>query len=212
MVSPLLLCFSLRVRRNGEGRSFFLSLSLSLTTLLFSCRKERLRMCFPLYGQRRSATALPASVISLLAEWFFRVACCNAFFCSGGILVRTADCPWRRLSASEAAPFPFREIRFSILSDKVKRKDRHPVGFLKSGKYRRNFLKGALKTRGSSVEPSPRPECVAALMSWSQGDAGGGLFSPSCGTFARFLNAGGHREEGNRLAASGRGDKKGGAG
>ena len=142
----------------GTGRDglLSLSLSLSLTTLLFSCRKERLRRCFPLYGQRRSAAALPASVISLLAEWFFRVACCNAFFCSGGgFLSERRTVHDDGLSASEAAPFPFREIRFSILSDKVKRKDRHPVGFLTSGKCRRNFLKGALKTRREFVEQVP---------------------------------------------------------
>ena len=199
--------------RGGTVFSLSLSLSLSLTTLLFSCRKERLRRCFPLYGQRRSAAALPASVFSLLAEWFFRVACCNAFFCSGGILVRTADCPWRRAVRFRGGtiPVPGDPLQHSLRQGEEE--GQAPGRIPEIREMPSEFSERGFEDEEGVRRTSSRPECVAVLMSWSQGDAGGGLFSPSCGTFARFLNAGGeHREEGNRLAASGGGDKKGGAG
>ena len=139
----------------GTGRDGLLSLSLSLLQrCCFPVGKNDCEGVFPCTDRGGAPPRFP---LRLSRCWLngFCVACCNAFFYSGGGSSERRTVHGDGLSASEAAPFPFREIRFSILSDKVKRKDRHPVGFLKSGKCRRNFLKGALKTRKEFVEQAP---------------------------------------------------------
>ena len=143
----------------GTGRDgLFFSLSLSLSLLQRCCfpvGKNACECVFPCTDRGGAPPRFPLRLSRCWLNGFSASPAVMRFSVQGGFLSERRTVHGDGLSASEAAPFPFREIRFSILSDKVKRKDRHPVGFLKSGKYRRNFLKGALKTRREFVEQAP---------------------------------------------------------
>lgn len=212
MVSPLLRCFSLRVRRNGEGRSFSLSLSLSLTRCCFPVGKNACEGVFPCTDRGGAPPRFPLRLSRCWLNGFSASPAVMRFSVQGGILVRTADCPWRRAVRFRGGtiPVPGDPLQHSLRQGEEE--GQAPGRIPEIREMPSEFSERGFEDEEGVRRTISRPECVAALMSWSQGDAGGGLFSPSCGTFARFLNAGGHREEGNRLAASGRGDKKGGAG
>ena len=153
---PFIALFQPACPQERGGTVFSLSLSLSYNAVVFLSERTPAKVFSAVRTEEERRRASRFGYLAAGLNGFSASPAVMRFSVQGGgFLSERRTVHDDGLSASEAAPFPFREIRFSILSDKVKRKDRHPVGFLNSGKCRRNFLKGALKTRREFVEQVP---------------------------------------------------------
>ena len=177
---PFIALFQPACPQERGGTVFSLSLSL-LQRCCFPVGKNDCEGVFRCTDRGGAPPRFPLRLSRCWLNGFSASPAVIRFSVQGGILVRTADCPWRRAVRFRGGtiPVPGDPLQHSLRQGEEE--GQAPGRIPELREMPSEFSERGFEDEEGVRRTSSRPECVAALMSWSQGDAGGGLF---------FLHAG----------------------